>query len=121
MGTITFPGLSTGIDTSSIINQLMIIESRRLATYQVKQKSYGDQGTALSGVRDKVTALKSAVSALADADNLDIYNTSSSNTDILTVTASSEANAGSHTIEVHQLATTETWIQDTSSFNYKTD
>ncbi|MCX5633275.1 MAG: hypothetical protein NTW93_06350, partial [Phycisphaerae bacterium] len=121
MGTITFPGLSTGIDTSAIITQLMTIESRRLATYQVKQKSYESQDTALTELRSKVTPLRSAVSALADADNLNIFNTSSSDTDILTITASSEANAGSHTIEVNQLATTETWIQDTSTFDYTTD
>jgi flagellar hook-associated protein 2 len=121
MATLTLPGLSSGIDTSVLITQLMTIESRRLATYQVKQKSYDAQITALEGVRTKVSALKSATTALADADNLDIFSTSSSDTDKLTISASSEANPGSHSIEVNQLATTETWIQDTSTFSYKTD
>jgi len=121
MATITLPGLSTGIDTSTLITQLMTVESRRLATYQLKKKSYDDQNTALEGVRTKVSALKTATSALADADDLNIFSTSSSDSDKLTIIASSDANPGSHSIEVNQLATTETWIQDTSTFSYKTD
>lgn len=121
MGELRFPGLVTGIDTATLIKQLMIINSRRLATYQVQKTDYEKQTTALDELRSKISALESAASALADADDMEIFSTSSSDTDILTLTASSEANAGSHSIEVNQLATTETWIQDTSTFNYETD
>ena len=121
MGELRFPGLATGIDTAALIKQLMIINSRRLATYQVQKTEYDAQTTALSELRSKVSALQSAASALSDADDLDIFNTSTSDSDILTVGASSDANPGSHSIEVNQLATTETWIQDTSTFDYKTD
>lgn len=121
MGELRFPGLVTGIDTAALIKQLMIINSRRLATYQVQKTDYEEQTTALDELRSKISALESAASALADADDMEIFSTSSSDTDILTLTASSEANPGSHSIEVNQLATTETWIQDTSTFNYKTD
>ena len=99
----------------------MIINSRRLATYQVKKTSYDAQVTALSELRTKITALQSAASALSDADNLDIFNASTSDSDILTVSASSTANPGSHSVEVNQLATSNTWIQDTSIFDYDTD
>ncbi len=121
MGELRFPGLATGIDTAALIKQLMIINSRRLATYQVQKTEYDAQTTALSELRSKVSALQSAASALSDADNLDIFSTSTSDSDILTVGASSDANPGSHSIEVNQLATTETWIQDTSTFDYETD
>ena len=121
MGELRFPGLVTGIDTAALIKQLMIVNSRRLATYQVQKTDYEKQTTALDELRSKISALESAASALADADDMEIFSTSSSDTDILTLTASSEANPGSHSIEVNQLATTETWIQDTSTFNYKTD
>lgn len=121
MGELRFPGLATGIDTAALIKQLMIINSRRLATYQVQKTEYDTQNTALDGLRTKVSALQSAASALSDADDLDIFSTSTSDSDILTVGASSNANPGSHSIEVNQLATTETWIQDTSTFDYETD
>lgn len=121
MSTLTLPGLATGIDTSALITQLVNVESRRLAQYQVKQKTFESQRTALESVKSKVSALKSATNALADISKLNIYNTSSSDNDVLGVSASSEANPGSHTVEVNQLATTETWIQDSSNFSYKTD
>ncbi len=121
MATITLPGLSTGIDTNALITQLMAVESRRLATYKVKQSNFEKQQTALDSVRSKVAALKTATSALADIDNLNVFSTTSSDTDKITVSASSNANPGSHSIEVNQLATTETWIQDGSTFSYKTD
>lgn len=121
MGVLRFPGLATGIDTAALIEQLMIINSRRLATYQVQKTDYEAQNTALSELRTKVSALETSASALADADDMEIFKTTSSDTDVLTVTASSEANPGSHSIEVNQLATTNTWIQDTSTFDYETD
>jgi len=121
VGELRFPGLVTGIDTAALIKQLMIINSRRLATYQVQKTDYEKQTTALDELRSEISALESAASALADADDMEIFSTSSSDTDILTVSASSTANPGSHSIEINQLATTETWIQDTSTFNYKTD
>ncbi|MHC4417468.1 MAG: flagellar filament capping protein FliD, partial [Planctomycetota bacterium] len=121
MGVLRFPGLATGIDTAALIEQLMIINSRRLATYQVQKTDYEAQTTALSELRTKVSALETSASALADADNMEIFKATSSDTDVLTVTASSEANPGSHSIEINQLATTETWIQDTSTFDYETD
>lgn len=121
MSTLTLPGLTSGIDTSALIQQLMTVESRRLATYQLKRNSYTSQKTALDSIRTKVASLKSATSALSDVSTLNIFSTSTSDNDILTISASSDANPGSHSIEVNQLATTETWIQDASTFSYKTD
>ncbi len=121
MGVLRFPGLVTGIDTAALIKQLMIINSRRLATYQVRKTEHEAQTTALNELRSKITSLQSAASALSDADDLDIFRATSSDTDILTVGASSDTSPGSHSIEVYQLATTETWIQDISTFDYETD
>jgi len=121
MGELRLPGLATGIDTAALIKQMMIINSRRLASYQVKKNDFDAQTTALSELRSKVSAAKSAAHALADTDNMEIFKTTSSDTDILTLSASSNAEPGSHSIEINQLATAETWIQDTSTFDYETD
>ena len=121
MGELRLPGLATGIDTATLIDQMMIINSRRLAKYQMKKNSYDTQNTALGELRTKISALQSAASSLSDADDLEIFSANSSDRDMLTVSASSDAEPGSHSIEVNQLATTETWIQDTSTFDYETD
>ena len=51
MGTLNFPGLSTGIDTTQLIKSLMAINSRRLANYTVKKIRLGDQQTALDEMK----------------------------------------------------------------------
>ncbi|HAL45274.1 MAG: hypothetical protein A2Y12_11020 [Planctomycetes bacterium GWF2_42_9] len=121
MSTISLPGLTTGIDTTSIISQLVTIKSQGLARHQLKQASYTNQLTALDAIKDEVASMQTATKALADAKNLKIYTGTSSDSDKLTVTVNSNANPGSHTIDVKQLATTETWIQDNSNFTYETD
>lgn len=121
MGEISFSGLTSGIDTASIVQQLMVVESQRLANYQVDEMEYEQQGSAIDELRTLISSLKSAAAGLSDADSMDIYNATSSDTDALTVSASSDANAGSHSVAINQLATSETWIQETSSFSYETD
>jgi len=121
MADLRLPGLMSGIDTAALVKQLMIVNSRRLATYQVKKLDYEKQATALDELRAKVGALDTAVGSLSDSDDLETYNTSSSDTDILTVGASSDANPGSHSIEINQLATADTWIHNNSSFDFETD
>lgn len=121
MGTLKFSGLTSGIDTTSLITQLMAIEGKRLANYQVKQAACEKQTTALDALRTKVDALKSAAAAMSDVNTLQIYNATSSDTDILGASVSSETNTGSHSVAVNQLATADTWIQNTSAFTYETD
>ncbi len=48
MGELRLPGLATGIDTATLIEQLMAINSRRLANYQIKKIGYEAETTALN-------------------------------------------------------------------------
>jgi flagellar hook-associated protein 2 len=121
MGTLNFPGLSTGIDTTQLIKSLMAINSRRLANYTVKKIRLGDQQTALDEMKSKVSQLEGAADALSDSSTLETFTTSSSDGSRLGVAATTEANPGSHSVEINQLATSETWIQDSSTFDYETD
>ena len=121
MAGLALPGIATGIDTATLVQQLMAINSRRLANYRVSKLDYDDESDALKKLKRTITSVKASTTTLSDMDNLVIFSTSSSDTDILTVGASSDANPGSHTIEINQLAAAETWIQQTSTFSYKTD
>ena len=118
MGELRLPGIATGIDTTSLIKQLMTVQGRRLATYQVKQRNYDAQTSAIETLRSQIGSLRNSAGSLSDADDMEVYSVSTSDSDILTISASSDANPGSHSIEVDQLATAETWIQDVSSFSY---
>ncbi|MHC4625350.1 MAG: flagellar filament capping protein FliD [Planctomycetota bacterium] len=121
MGELRLPGLATGIDTATLIDQLMAINSRRLANYQVQKIDYEEETTALGELRTKVANLDSAVTAISNASTLEAYKASTSDSDVLGVGTSEDAAEGSHSILIDQLATTETWIQDTSTFDYETD
>lgn len=121
MGTLNFPGLSTGIDTTQLVKSLMAINSRRLANYTVKKVHLQEQQTALDEMKTKVSHLEKAADALSDSSTLETFKTSTSDGTRLGVAASSEANPGSHSAEINQLATNENWIQDTSTFDYETD
>jgi len=121
MGELKLSGLSTGIDTAKLVEQLMIINSRRLATYQVKQRELQQKSDAFDALRTKVAALRTANNSLANMAALESFRVSSSNSDVLTASASSGATEGSHSVIIKQLATAETWIQDTSGFDYTTD
>jgi len=121
MGQLRLPGLATGIDTGTLVQQLMMIESQRLNSYQNEKKIYEQETSLINDLRTQVTQLNTAVSVLSDADNLNAFKTTTSDDDILTIQASSDASPGSHSIEIDQLATSETWIQETSTFDYTTD
>ena len=87
MGTLNFPGLATGIDTTEIVQQLMAIKSRPLANYQVKQMDIEQKQSALSELKGLVSQFQSAASALADSDKLEVFSTSSNDRDRLSVGA----------------------------------
>jgi len=121
MGELRLPGLATGIDTATLIDQLMAINSRRLASHQVKKIGYEEETTALGELRNKVNSLNTSVTAISNASSMEAYKASSSDNDVLGVSASEDASEGSHSLLINQLATTETWIQDNSTFEYQTD
>ena len=120
MSTFQLPGIATGIDTSKIVQQLMIVESRRLARYQVTKSDYEAVTTAFDQMRTKIGALKAAAGYISDSDELNYFSISSSDTSVLTASATAQASEGSHSVIVGQLATSETWIQDASTFDFKT-
>ena len=78
MGELRLPGLASGIDTAVLVQQLMAINSRRLATYQVQKMDYEEQTTALNELRTNVGALNSAVTAISNASTLEAYKASTS-------------------------------------------
>ena len=113
MSTIQLPGLLTGIDTTSLIAQLMAVERRTLNMYENRKSTWDERKEALSTVETKLDALRSCVSALSDADELRAFATASSDTDKLTAEASYNAFEGNHTVVINQLANAERWVHTT--------
>ncbi|MBN2133943.1 MAG: flagellar filament capping protein FliD [Sedimentisphaerales bacterium] len=120
MGGIQLTGISTGIDTSAIVQQLMAVESRRLNSYNVELAEQEEVRDALNSLQTNLETLQSAVGALSDASKLRDYETTSSDEDVLTAEASDKAFEGNHTVVVDQLANSERWVHS-SGMEYPED
>lgn len=104
MSTISFAGLATGMDTASIVSQL--VELKRVPVYRLQndKANYQNQISALGTLKEKLLALQNAAQALDTANEFAALAASSSHEDLLTVTANSDAAPGSYDITIDSLA-----------------
>lgn len=100
-------GIFSGIDSNSLINQLLQIESRpkilaqqRMIQLQVQQSAYLD-------INSKLQALKSAAASFRTGNIFAANKTSTSDEGVLTATATSKATQGAYTFIVNRLVTTQ--------------
>jgi flagellar hook-associated protein 2 len=110
MGGISSSGLVSGIDTQSIISQLLSIESRpkifaqqRIVQLQTQQAAYLD-------VNSQLLALRTSAGALRFNRTFDAAKATSSNTNVLSATASTSASPGAYNFIVNRLVTSEQQI-----------
>src|SRR3954468_14352287 len=98
-------GLASGVDTSSIIDQLMQIERQKVTRINNHSTSVTAHQTALKAVTDKLNALSSAAAALNDPTTWKTAQTStSSDATKVAVAQLDGAGIGGHTITVDRLA-----------------
>ncbi|MBW7990850.1 MAG: hypothetical protein FVQ84_12655 [Planctomycetes bacterium] len=113
MSTLRFPGLSTGIDTGKLIEQMMAIERRSLNMFEERISIWQERQDALNTLETKLTNLRNSVRALSDADALRAFSVASSDTDKLTADASYNAFEGNHNVVINQLANGERFVHAT--------
>ncbi len=120
MGTLNLPGLLSGIDSNTLISQLMAIERKRLNLYQSRLSTWEDRKEAFSTLEGKLSALRTSIAALSDAHELRAFSVSSSDEDILTAQATNESFEGNHNVVINQLATSDRWVH-TAGMEYAED
>lgn len=103
MGSIAIDGLSSGLDTTALINSLMQIEA--VPQTLLKNKVAASQAyiTALQGLNAKVAALATLAAKAAKPAALDLYAATSSSPSV-TATATTGAAAGQLDLVVDKLA-----------------
>jgi len=104
VGSITAGGLISGMDTESLITQMMEIEQRPILLLQQREAAYQAKISGLGSLKSVLSELQSAVGDLKDADNFVSYSASSSDTGVLTVSSSDSAAPGTYNVTVNQLA-----------------
>lgn len=110
---ISVGGLASGLDTDSIISQLQALQKKPIAQLQQKEAGYKVKLSAYGTLRASLETLQSAAKKLSSLSNITSYSATSTNTNLLTVDAKSTATAGSYSITVNKLASSQKLISDT--------
>ena len=100
-------GLASGMDTQSIVDKLVQLESQPLTALQQHQSAYGSQVSALGDLASRLGALETAATGLASGGTLALQATST-NTAFSAVPGSA-ALAGSYAVQVESLASPAKW------------
>lgn len=102
-----FSGKTSGIDVSTVVNELMQVERQPEVQLQNQQTTINSQVSALTSISTQLTALYTSVNSLKDIFGAFSQNTTgSSDSAIVSASADSTATAGTHSITVSKLATT---------------
>src|SRR5882757_3420794 len=102
-GTIQLGGLATGIDTASLVSQLVNAASGNLQQMQTQASQLRSGATTLSNIGKVLSTLKTAASALATSQNVSSFKATSSDAAI-DVSANGDTQPGAYKIEVTSLA-----------------
>ena len=113
---VTLSGLSSGIDTQSIVNQLISADSGQLNQLQKKSSQTADANTTVSAVGTSLATLATAAQALADATANGSFTATSSSTNV-GVTTTSAAQPGTYSVKVNAIAA----AQRTYSASFSSD
>ncbi len=84
MAGIQLPGLFTGIDTGSLIQQLITADSGMLNQYKTELQTWTDRQTAVNDLETALGTLKTSVAAMDDASQLRAYTVTSSDESAVT-------------------------------------
>jgi len=103
--TIQFGGLATGLDTSTIITQLMNLERLPIARLEADKIWHNNRLAAFTELDNRLRAFADSIKALGNAETLLQRSIKQSSSDYLTASVSSQAMVGgSYQVEVVALA-----------------
>lgn len=104
MPTLALPGLATGIDTATIVRQLVEVAKSPMYSLQNRQAAIREKSQAFTTLKTRLDGLQSALKNVRTTANLRAYAVSTNNDSALTAEAASDASEGAHEILVDQLA-----------------
>jgi flagellar hook-associated protein 2 len=104
MSGINFAGLATGIDTESIIQKLTELQSRPMQRLMVRKSQLQSRMSAFDQFRGLVNNLATAAGALSVNSAFNSVRGTSSDTQVATITSSTQALPGTYELKVSKLA-----------------
>ncbi len=98
-------GLISGIDTATIIEQLIAVSRKRIDVVASNQTTYGNKLEEYQSLNTQLSSFKSAADTLRDTDTFNVFkngtttdSTTFSASDLLSVSTTTDASPGTHTI-----------------------
>ncbi len=104
MSAVAFSGLSSGLDTGSIVSQLVELKRAPIYRLENRKKGFQSQISALGTLKTKLMDFQTAMQSLGTASEFSSLSATSSDEDFLTVSAETGAAAGSYNIKIDHLA-----------------
>ena len=101
---IAVGGLVSGLDTNSMIEQLLELEREPIVKLQQKEADYQVELTAYGSLKGVLSSLRTTVEALDSASIFTGFSAVSGNPDLFGASADENATSGSYDIAVQQLA-----------------
>jgi len=117
MSTISFSGLATGLNTASIISQLMQLARQPEVQLQSQQSADQSKINEFNKIESALTNLQNVVKGFNTPETFSSLQATPANSNVLTATASGTASAGTHTVEVTSLATNQRQVTTGVSSN----
>lgn len=103
-------GIASGLDTNTIITQLMQLERIPYTKLETKKKDYNTELSIFRAINTKLAALRSAADDLRLNSNFNLTGVKSSDESVLKAVGSDGLQEGTFLIEVEQLATYTTLV-----------
>lgn len=107
MSAFSIGGLSSGIDTASLITQLMTVAAQPQTQLKNQLSVQQNVLTAYQAINTKLTALQAAADAVKQADTWSATKATSSNTAVIASTTSAAAAGSATTFDVIRLASAQ--------------
>ena len=110
--TISFSGLASGLDTSSWVESLVALKQAKIDTLEEEKETVLLSKETLDNIKSFFTSFRSMIEKVTDAQfgvaSMDLFAqnlATSSNLDILTASATTEAEEAEYNVQVNELAT----------------
>ncbi|MBC7644051.1 MAG: hypothetical protein H7123_02915, partial [Thermoleophilia bacterium] len=109
--TFSVGGLATGLDTKSIIDQLIAVEAQPKTRMQWSQSLWTSRQSSWKDLNTRLSSFQTFANNLTSPASWNVFSgiSSSDNTKVNATSAGTKPAAGTYAVNVTQLAMTETW------------
>ena len=104
MSGLSVSGIASGIDSKSIISQMVSLETRSIAKYQQRIALEESERIAFEDLSSRLQSLKTSVGGFSSSSLFSSLSASSSDESVVTVSATDAAPRGNHSVKVLQTA-----------------